>query len=43
MKNIKLQLAYIWKHREAIIGLTILLTILFTGLLLLEHVIEETL
>jgi hypothetical protein len=43
MKYIKQQLAYVWKHREAIIGLTILLTILFTGLILLEHVIEEVL
>jgi hypothetical protein len=43
MKYIKQQLAYVWEHREAIIGLTILLTILFTGLVLLEHVIQETL
>jgi hypothetical protein len=42
MKYIKQQLAYVWEHREAI-GLTILLTILFTGLVLLEHVIQETL
>jgi hypothetical protein len=39
MKYIKQQLAYVWEHREAIIGLTIL----FTGLVLLEHVIQETL
>lgn len=43
MKYIKQQLAYLWKNREAIIGLTILLTILFTGLVLLEIVIEEAL
>ena len=40
MKNIKQKLAYLWKNREAIIGLTILLAILFLGLLLLKNVIE---
>lgn len=43
MKNFKQQLAYLWKHREAIIGLTIILLILLSGLILLENVIENQL
>ena len=43
MKNIKQQLAYIWKHREAVIGLIVLLALLFSGLALLELVIDQTL
>lgn len=43
MKNIKKQLAYMWKHREAVIGLIILLALLFSGLALLELVIDQTL
>jgi hypothetical protein len=43
MKNFKQQLAYLWKHREVIIKLAILLTMLFLGLVLIEHVIQETL
>lgn len=35
MNNIKQKLAYLWKNREAIIGLTILLAILFLGLLVI--------
>ena len=43
MKNIKKQLAYMWKHREAVLGLIILLALLFSGLALLELVIDQTL
>ena len=43
MKNIKKQLAYMWKHREAVIGLIILLVLLFSGLILIEIVIDKTL
>lgn len=43
MKNIKKQLAYIWKHREAVIGLIILLAILFSGLVLIEVIIDKAL
>lgn len=43
MKDIKKQLAYMWKHREAVLGLIILLVLLFSGLALLELVIDQTL
>ena len=43
MKDIKKQLAYMWKHREAVLGLIILLALLFSGLALLEIVIDQTL
>ena len=43
MKNIKKQLAYMWKHREAVIGLIVLLALLFSGLILIEVVIDKTL
>ena len=43
MKNIKQQLAYMWKHREAVIGLIILLVLLFSGLILIEVVIDKAL
>jgi hypothetical protein len=43
MKNIKQQLAYMWKHREAVIGLIVLLALLFSGLVLIEVVIDKTL
>jgi len=43
MKNIKQQLAYMWKHREAVIGLIVLLALLFSGLVLIEIVIDKTL
>ena len=43
MKELKKQLASLWKHREAILGLIIILTLLFSGLLLLEAVIEQAL
>ena len=43
MKNIKKQLAYMWKHREAVVGLIILLVLLFSGLILIEVVIDKTL
>jgi hypothetical protein len=43
MKYIKQQLAYLWRNREAIIGLIILLLFLFSGLIILEVVIEEVL
>ena len=43
MKDIKQQLAYIWKHREAVIGLIIILFFLFFGLVLIEIIIDKTL
>ena len=43
MKDIKQQLAYMWKHREAVLGLIILLVLLFSGLILIEVVIDQTL
>ena len=43
MKNIKQQLAYMWKHREAVIGLIILLALLFSGLVLIEVIIDKAL
>ena len=43
MKNIKQQLAYMWKHREAAIGLIIMLLVFISGLIILEAVIEEIL
>jgi hypothetical protein len=43
MKNIKQQLAYAWKHREAILGLTILITLLICALALIEVIIDKTL
>ena len=43
MKDIKQQLAFLWKHREAIIGLIILLALLFSGMILIEVVIDQTL
>ena len=43
MKNIKQQLAYMWKHREAVLGLIILLALLFSGLVLIEVVIDKAL
>ena len=43
MKNIKQQLAYMWKHREAVLGLIVLLVLLFSGLILIEIVIDQTL
>ena len=43
MKDIKKQLAYMWKHREAVLGLIILLVLLFSGLILIEVVIDQTL
>ena len=32
-----------WKHREAVIGLIVLLALLFSGLILIEVVIDKTL
>ena len=43
MKNIKQQLAYMWKHREAVLGLIILLVLLFSGLVLIEVIIDKAL
>lgn len=43
MRDFKQQLAYVWEHREAVIGLIILLALLFSGLALLELVIDQTL
>ena len=43
MKEFKKQLAYMWKHREAVLGLIILLVLLFSGLVLIEVVIDKTL
>jgi len=43
MKDIKQQLAYIWKHREAAIGLIIILFFLFFGLILIEIIIDKAL
>jgi len=41
MKDIKQQLAYIWKHREAVLGLIIILALLFSGLVLIEVIIDK--
>ena len=43
MKDIKKQLAYMWKHREAVLGLIILLALLFSGLILIEVIIDKAL
>lgn len=43
MKRIKQQLAYLWRNREAILGLTILLALLFSGLVLIEIIIDKAL
>ena len=43
MKEFKKQLAYMWKHREAVVGLIIILLLLLSGLLLLEVVIDQAL
>jgi len=43
MKELKKDLAYLWKHREAVVGLIILLALIFSGLALIALVIEETL
>ena len=43
MRKFKQQLAYVWKHREAILGLIIILVLLFSGLILIETVIDKTL
>ncbi len=43
MKEFKKQLAYMWKHREAVVGLIIILLLLLSGLLLLEIVIDQAL
>ena len=43
MKDFKKQLAYIWKHREAVLGLIIILALLFSGLILIEVVIDKAL
>lgn len=43
MKNIKQQLTYIWKHRETVLGLIILLALLFSGMILIETVINNAL
>ena len=43
MRNFKEQLAYLWKHGEAIVGLIIILGLLFSGFALIALVIEETL
>jgi len=32
-----------WKHREAVIGLIILLALLFSGLVLIEVIIDKAL
>ena len=43
MKNIKQQLAYMWKHREAVLGLIVFLALLFSGLVLIEVIIDKAL
>jgi 5-bromo-4-chloroindolyl phosphate hydrolysis protein len=43
MKDFKKQLAYMWKHKEAVIGLIILLALIFSGLILIEIVIDKAL
>jgi hypothetical protein len=43
MKNIKRELAYMWKHRDAAFGIAVLLTILFCGLALIEVIIDKAL
>jgi hypothetical protein len=43
MKELKKQLAYMWKHREAVLGLIIILLLLLSGLVLIEIVIDQAL
>lgn len=41
MKKIKQQLAYAWKHKEAVLAITLIFIVLFFGLLIIEQVINE--
>lgn len=43
MKELKKELAYLWKHREAVVGIIIFLALIFSGLSLIALIIEETL
>jgi hypothetical protein len=43
MKKIKQQLAYAWKHKEAVLEITLIFIVLFFGLLIIEQVINEAL
>jgi hypothetical protein len=42
MKKIKQQLRYYWLHREAVIGIVVIILILLAGLALVDHLINES-
>lgn len=42
MKKFKKDLAHLWKHREAVIGIVIILVSLISALVLIEIIIDKT-
>jgi hypothetical protein len=42
MKELKKDLAHLWKHKEAVIGIVIILISLISALILLEILIDKT-
>jgi hypothetical protein len=42
MKELKKDLAHLWKHRAAVIGIVIILVSLISALILLEILIDKT-
>ena len=43
MKKIKQELEYAWKHKEAVLAITLIFIIMFFGLLVIKHVIDKAL
>jgi hypothetical protein len=43
MKKIKQELAYAWKHKEAVLTITLIFIVMFFSLLIIEQVIDKTL
>ena len=41
MKKIKQQLAYAWKHKEAVLAITLIFIVIFFGLLIIEQIIDK--
>jgi hypothetical protein len=41
MKKLKQQLRYYWLHREAVIGIVVLILIIISALALINHLINE--
>lgn len=43
MKKIKQELEYAWKHKEAVLAITLIFIVIFFGLLVIEQVIDKAL